>query len=241
MDFLLEFFNINNTFFSLLGYPISYLEFVGTLFNLVCVWLVARKNILNWPIGLVGVGLFGVLFYQINLYADLFEQMYFFVTGIIGWYMWSKARKPQGSNEQIVVRRNNARTNVAWIAGIVVLTALGTWAMTRIHIWLPVLFPEPASLPLLDTFTTVLSFAATVLMMQRKLENWALWILVDIIAIGLYWYKGVPFIALLYVLFLGIATGGLISWIKTYRRQNDGKQDDTEEARFGHRQVLPAA
>ena len=84
MDALLAFFDVNNIAFTLLGYPISWLEFVGTIFNLVCVLLVARRHILNWPIGLVGVVLFGVLFYQINLYADVAEQIYYFVTGIMG-------------------------------------------------------------------------------------------------------------------------------------------------------------
>ena len=88
MDVINAFFSVNTIAFTILGYSISWLELVGTIFNLVCVILAARRNIWNWPIGLIGVMLFGVLFYQINLYADVFEQVYYLITGISGWYLW---------------------------------------------------------------------------------------------------------------------------------------------------------
>lgn len=234
MNEILQFFSINHTFFTLLGYQVSYLEFVGTIFNLASVILVARKNILTWPVSLIGVILFGILFYQINLYADLFEQVYYFITGIWGWYMWRAAKKPAEDAERILVRRNTTRQNMAWVVAIIAGTAVGTWVMSNIHLWLPSLFPEAASLPLLDTATTIASFAATILMMQRKLENWVLWIAVDVVAIWLYWYKQVPFIALLYLVFLGIAITGFITWLQTYRREH-------HETRTRSREILPAA
>ena len=90
MDMITAFFSVNTIAFTILGYSISWLELVGTIFNLVCVILAARRNIWNWPIGLIGVMLFGVLFYQINLYADVFEQVYYLITGISGWYLWAR-------------------------------------------------------------------------------------------------------------------------------------------------------
>lgn len=232
MNELLSALSVNNTFFTIAGYPMSYIEFFGTIFNLACVWLLARKNIWNWPIGLVGVTLFAALFYQLNLYADLFEQFYYFATGIIGWYIWLHAKQPENKAESIVVERNTVQQNLFWIIGIIVCTIIGVLIMTRIHLWLPRLFPEPASLPVLDVLTTVMSFAAQALMIRKKLENWLLWIVVDIIAIGLYWYKGIPFVALLYALFLVIATSGFITWRNTYRREH-------HEKRTGDREILP--
>ena len=216
-----QFFNIDTTIFTILNYPMSYVEFFGTIFTLGSVWLVAKKNILNWPIGLVGVVLFAALFYQIQLYADLFEQFYYFVTGIIGWYAWARSKGPKEKEERIQVESLTNRSRIYWAAGIAICTLIGAWAMSRIHIWLPSLFPLPASFVLLDVFTTVLSFAATILMIRRQLENWVLWIVVDVIAIGLYFAKGVPFIALLYALFLGIAINGFYAWRSTYRRERD--------------------
>ncbi len=219
MNAFLQLFDVGNTFFTILNYPISYIEFFGTLFNLACVWLVAKKKILNWPVGLVGVVLFGILFYQINLYADFAEQIYYFITGIIGWYAWAKAKKPKDEAEDIVVLRNTKRQNISWAVSILATTVVSGWALSHVHTWLPAVFPEPAALPYLDAGTTMMSFAAQFLMIRRKLENWVLWIIVDIIAVGLYWYKEVPFIALLYLIFLFIATNGFITWRNTYRRE----------------------
>lgn len=212
MDPLIAFFDVNNTFFTFLGYPISFLEFTGTIINLICVILVARRNILTWPLGIVGVVLFGILFYQINLYADFFEQIYYFITSVMGWYMWARIRQQNPGDKRITVEKNSMRTNIAWVAGIAGTSLVATWALSNIHVWLPTLFPEPASLPALDAATTVMSFAAQYLMMKRKLENWYLWILVDVIAIWLYWYKEVPFIALLYLVFLFNALYGWWAW-----------------------------
>ena len=212
MDPLIAFLDVNNTFFTFLGYPISFLEFTGTVINLLCVILVARRNILTWPLGIVGVVLFGILFYQINLYADFFEQIYYFITSVMGWYMWAAVRRRSPEDKHISVERNSIKAHIAWVAGITGISVIATWALSNIHIWLPMLFPEPASLPALDATTTVMSFAAQYLMMKRKLENWYLWILVDVIAIWLYWYKEVPFIALLYVVFLFNAIYGWWAW-----------------------------
>lgn len=215
MNELLSFFDVNNTFFTLLNYPISYLEFTGTILNLICVILVARRNIWTWPVGLVGVILFGVLFYQINLYADFFEQIYYFITGIVGWYMWSRTRQIDADDKKVAVIKNTFKTNMLWVAGIIVFSALASWALFNIHAWLPALFPEPASLPIIDATTTVMSFAAQLLMMQRRIENWYLWIVVDVIAVWLYWYKEVPFISFLYLVFLFNAFYGLWQWKKS--------------------------
>jgi nicotinamide mononucleotide transporter len=216
MDAIYAFFDVSNTFFTFLNYPVSYLEFVGTILNLVCVILVARRNILTWPIGIAGVILFGILFYQINLYADFFEQIYYFITGIIGWYMWSSSRRNNGDSK-VDVSTNSLTNNMWWICGIVLASALASWVLINIHRWLPTLFTSPASLPVIDATTTVMSFAAQYLMMKRKIENWLLWIVIDVIAIWLYWYKEVPFVSLLYAIFLINALYGLYAWNKVRR------------------------
>lgn len=221
MNTLLQLLDVNNTFFTIFNYPMSYVEFFGTLLNVACVYLLTRKNIWNWPIGIAGVIMFGALFYQLNLYADLLEQGFYLVTGFWGWYIWATVKKPNDDAEDIVVKRNTQRDNAYWAVGIAICTLIGTWIMTRVHLWLPALFPEPAALPLLDVFTTVMSFAAQILLIKRVLENWVLWIVVDIIAIGLYWYKGVALVAVLYAMFLVLATRGYITWRQTYRRQQD--------------------
>ncbi len=229
MQDILQLLNVNTTFFTLFNYPMSYIEFFGTLLNLACVWLVVKKHILNWPIGIVGVILFGALFYQLHLYADLLEQIYYFITGFLGWYAWTKVR-PQ-ADQAIDVKTNTTKQNILWLVGIAIFTVIGTWVMRNLNSWLPIFFPEPASLPLLDVWTTVMSFAAQILLIKQRIENWVLWIVVDVIAIGLYYYKGVPFVAALYAIFLVLATSGLITWYKTLKGEG-------HETRTSHRKVL---
>ena len=213
MNTVYQFFNVNNIFFTLLNYPISYLEFVGTIFNLACVILLARRNILSWPVGIIGVVLFGVLFYQIQLYADVFEQVYYLITGFAGWYAWA-VRNKKSDDGKPVVSRNSLRTNLIWVGVIAVASAVLTYILSNIHTWMPAFFPEPASLPGIDATTTVMSFVAQYLLIKRRIDNWYLWIVVDIVAVWLYWYKGVPFVALLYLVFLVNAVYGLCAWKK---------------------------
>src|SRR6267154_5789259 len=67
----------------------SYLEFFGTIAGAIAVWLSARGNVWSWPIGLINVTLFFFLFFQVQLYPDMFLQIFFFVTNLMGWYRWT--------------------------------------------------------------------------------------------------------------------------------------------------------
>lgn len=206
------FLDINNIFFTVIGYPMSYIEFFGTIFNILSVWLVARNKILNWPIGIIGTILFGLLFLQIQLYSDFIEQIYFLVTAFWGWYVWSSIKKDPESKTDITLL--SVRQKIIWVVVIVLGTLALGHLVSNFHIYFPDYFPLPASYAYLDAFTTVLSFVATFLLIRKKLEAWYLWILVDIIGIWLYWIKGVHFVSLLYVVFLVMASQGLFIWLK---------------------------
>jgi nicotinamide mononucleotide transporter len=209
--------NINNTFFTVLGYPMSYIEFFGTILNIWCVWLVVKNRILNWPVGILSTILFGVLFLQIRLYADFFEQIYFFITGFWGWWVWTRGRTDESESKPIEHVSSVGR--IWWGTGIASGTMILGYLTAHLHVYFPMVFVEPASYPYLDAFTTVLSFVATILLIKKKFEAWYLWILVDIIGIGLYWVKDVHLISLLYVIFLFLAIQGLINWITIYKTQ----------------------
>lgn len=103
-------FDINNTLVTLLGYNLSYIECFGTLFGLLCVWLGAKENIWNWPVGLVNIILFFIIFYQVRLYSDMFLQVYFFCISIYGWVQWSKHRQAEKPVIILCVRNENAYT-----------------------------------------------------------------------------------------------------------------------------------
>jgi len=206
---------VDTVLFTVAGYAMSPIEFFGTILNVWCVWLTAKNKVLSWPVGLIAGMLFFLLFWQIRLYSDMVEQVYFFVTGIWGWWLWTHPASAQADrNKELKISHATTR-ELAWsaVAVLVGTIALGM-LMARIHLLLPVVFAAPADFPFTDAGTTMASFVATVLMMRKRVECWWLWIAVDIVGIWLYYAKGVRFISLEYVLFLGLATYGLLSWKK---------------------------
>lgn len=217
MNSLSTLLSVDTIFFTVFGYPMSYIEFFGTLANLWSVWLVAKKNILTWPVGIVGVLLFLWLFYQINLYSDLIEQGYFLVTSIWGWWVWQHA-KTKRNDEAIYVEHSSNFEHLTTI----IVTALGTLGLWQLSLNLPRLLPrlftEPPSYVVLDALTTAMSFVATYLMIKRKLSCWYYWIIVDVVGIGLYFAKDVRFLSLLYLIFLILAIKGLLIWKKSDRQ-----------------------
>ena len=202
--------SIDTIAFTFLGYPMSYLELVGTVLYLWSVWLIARRNILTWPIGIVSVLLYLLLFYQIQLYADAIEQVYYLAASFYGWWYWQRSVSESGKTAGM---RFSSREKILKTLGLtLVLSLLTGWLIGNIHNILPRLFPEPASFPFLDALTTVMSFVAMWLMARKRTESWFYWIIVNVIGIGLYYVKDVRLVSLLYVILLGLAFRGLHEW-----------------------------
>ena len=223
-----DLFDVSAVFFTVLGYPMSYVEFFGTVLYLWSVWLIAQRNLLTWPVGIASVLLYMALFYQIRLYADALEQVYYLGASIYGWWYWSRSRpEPQAPVE---VRYSSGGALLGWLAATVALaTALG-WALGRAHVWSPALFPEPASYPYLDALTTVMSLVAMWLMARKCTESWLYWIAVDLVGIGLYYAKGIKFVALLYALLLALAIRGWLAWSRTSGRRAGASEPSVEPA-----------
>jgi nicotinamide mononucleotide transporter len=174
-------------------------------------------------LGLVVFSLFAVLFYQIRLYSDFFEQFYYISNCFYGWYSWKKA---QAEKKELQV---SYATHKARLTAILIIAAGGTalgFSMSRIHTWLPVLFPQPAFYPYVDATATVMGFVAAALSAQRKIESWLLWICVNVICIGLYYARNVRFVMLLYVFFFALAVNGLLTWRRQMRRKQILRQSE---------------
>lgn len=217
---ILNLFSINTTFFTILNYPLSYIEFFGTIFYLWSVWLIARKKILTWPIGIISVILYGILFYQIQLYSDTLEQIYYLGASVYGWWFWKK--NVLDTKTSIKIRLSEKKHIITFVIITLILSLMLGYFMTKVHLLLPKIFTEPASYPYLDAITTIMSFTAMFLMAQKRIESWIYWIIVDVIGIGLYYAKDVKFISLLYVILLFMAINGLIIWLKDIK-QTDKK------------------
>ena len=214
----MDFFDINNIFFEALGYQMSHLEFWATITGGVAVWLSARENVWSWIIGLVNVVLAFVLFYQIQLYPDMFLQVFFFITNLIGWWQWKypQAAAANLNNELRISKLSVQQWLFLGVGGLICTALLGTFAK-NLHGLLPTLFSQPSAFPYMDSFTTVMSIVATFMLIRKKIEAWYVWLLVDAISTYMYSLKDVKLYALLYFVFCFIAAFGAYNWTKEYR------------------------
>ncbi len=212
-------FNVNTIFFTVLNYDMSYIELFGTVFTAISVYLAAKNKVITWPIGIIGVILYGFLFYQIQLYSDLIEQFYYLITGFWGWWLWThpKNKDEKDKSNELKISNNSHRENVISVILIAIASLVMGYYVARFHLIFPSAFSEPASFPYLDAFTTVMSFLANFLLMKRRIESWYLWIIVDVIGVWLYFVKGVPLLSILYFAFLINAFWGYSKWKKTLR------------------------
>ena len=147
----------------------------------------------------------------------MFLQVYFFAASIYGWIIWSK----QNKKAENPIRVLSGRQKIALAAIIIFSTAALGFFIQNIHAIFPNAFQKPASYPYIDTFIAVLSVLATILLAKRILENWFLWIVVDVLSVGLYAAKSVMLISIEYFIFLCLASFGLYNWLKL---RNDEKR-----------------
>jgi nicotinamide mononucleotide transporter len=185
-------------------YNAQWYEFAGFVTSLVAVYLVAVEHILNWPVGLISVTIYGYAFFVGRLYADSSLQLFYFALGVQGWYFWTKGGKDKS---ELVISRIPTIWWL-WISGFIVI---GT------AIYFPIIKHFNGAAPFADSLLTVGSIVAQLLINAKKLENWILWIVIDIAFIPLYISRQYYMTAYLYAFFLLLAVLGLYKWIKTYR------------------------
>jgi nicotinamide mononucleotide transporter len=184
----------------------TWLEIIGVITGLLCVYLAARNNIWNWPFAIISVGIYIFIFFNSRLYADMGLQFYFMVMNVYGWYYWS--HKPVSEKKAPVVLVCKKEIILSVIAVIIFTVFLGS-----------VLKYTPASYPYLDSFCTACSLVAQVFLARKVLENWLIWIFVDIIYVGVYIFKQLDLTAIMYAIYVAIALFGYIDWKKEYKKQ----------------------
>ncbi|MDA5285956.1 nicotinamide riboside transporter PnuC [Streptomyces sp. NPDC054904] len=188
-----------------MGWSTSWTEILGFATGAVCVWLVARQHIANWPVGIANNVFFIVLFTQAGLYADAGLQIVFIALAAYGWWSWTHGGGP-GATGALPVRRTT-RAEWAWL---LVAGAVGTAALTLL-----LDRATDSTVPFWDALTTGLSLMATYGQCRKRLESWWLWIAADLVYIPLYAYKGLYLTSVLYVGFLALCVAGLIGWRRT--------------------------
>ena len=171
----------------------------------ICVWLVVREHLWNWPVGLANNVFFFALFLRGRLYADMGLQVVYFGLGVYGWLNWLF-----GGEKRTVLKISKTR-RAEWIA-LAVSIPVCTWGLRE------VLVVVNGAAPFWDSLTTVLSLAAQYLLCRKRFENWLFWIAADVIYVPLYLSRALPLTAALYAVFLVMCLVGVREWNKTLRR-----------------------
>ncbi|MBY0523289.1 MAG: nicotinamide riboside transporter PnuC [Gemmataceae bacterium] len=178
----------------------SVLELVAALFGVVSVGLTVKQSVWGWPVGVVMVALYAVIFWRERLYADSGLQVVYFVLQIYGWYQWLHGGSAH--DRLPVSRASGGLMLLLMLLGAVGSAGLGT-ALAR---W------TNQDMPYLDSTIAAFSLVAQWMLARKLLQNWLLWIGVDLLAVGVYAAKGLYPTVVLYAIFLFLAAAGYVEW-----------------------------
>ena len=185
-------------------------EILGFLTGAINVWLLAKQNIWNWPVGLANNALYVAVFLRSGLYGDAGLQLVYITLGIYGWWLWAQ-RQSAGSDEVLHVTKTPSPA-WTWLIPMTALAAVGLYFFLSRF--------TDSTVPQWDALTTALSLAATYGQAKKYLESWWIWIVADVIYIPLYVYKSLNLTAALYFVFLILCVMGLRSWSAALRESS---------------------
>lgn len=183
------------------------IEYIAVATGILHVFLLTRGKVAAWPFGLVSVSLYIYIFFLNKLYSDTFLHVVYVVLNIYGWWNWVRHRDQQTN---VAVGRLEHRQRVWWPVLIVVGALLWGYGVQQ---------NTDASYPYGDAFTTVASLVAQYLLARRKLENWVIWIIVDVVAINIYLLKGLYPTSGLYAVYLVLSISGWVHWRRLEQKQ----------------------
>ncbi|MEQ1976534.1 nicotinamide riboside transporter PnuC [Xenorhabdus sp. SGI240] len=234
----MDFFNIDNILVHIPlgtgGYNLSYIEAIGTIAGLLCIWLASQEKIINYLFGLINVSLFAVIFFQIQLYASLILQIFFFAANIYGWYAWSRVNEQK--QIELKIRWLNPKQMAVFAAVSIFAILIMTFNIDQIFGYMAkvvvlglqgmgfnIIMPDlqPDAFPFWDSVMTVLSIVAMILMTRKHVENWLIWVIIDVISVVIYYYQGVLAMSLQYIILTGIALNGARLWIKAAKQADN--------------------
>jgi len=182
-----------------------YIEIIGALAGIIYVFLEIRQNIWLWPLGLVTSTLYVWVFFTSKFYADMGLQTYYVLISVYGWYWWLKGGKKYNS-DSLPVTRVSMKLSVILLFVFIALFVI---------IWFVLVNYTDSPVPLGDAFTTALSIVATWMLARKIMEHWILWIIADLVSMGLYIYKGLYPTVILFAVYSGMAVIGYLEWRKT--------------------------
>jgi len=186
-----------------------WIELFGVVTGILYVILEVRQNKLLWPLGLITSVAYVYIFFTGKFYADMGLQVYYVLISIYGWYFWSRGGAKAEKGELPVARINRMQF-------FMLLLAFGaSWA----GIYYVLDRHTDSTVPLGDSFTTALAIVATWMLTRKIIEMWFLWIIANVVSIGLYIYKGLYPTVMLYVVYAGMAAYGYFEWKKSMKKR----------------------
>lgn len=189
----------------------NYIEILGAVTGLIYLYFSVNKIIWLWPFGILTSLLYTWVFFSSRLYADMSLQVYYFFISIYGWYYWLRGGVKNNQEEAPVIR---IRKNTFLISLLIIslLTALsGVFLKNYAN----------SSLPYWDAFTTSASIVATWMLARKMLENWLYWVIIDLVSMFMYIYKGLYPTAFLFLVYSVIAVLGYYNWKKDWKSINE--------------------
>lgn len=198
-----------NESLTLFGLATTPLELLSFALSVVTVWLNIRQNHWAWLFAILASSMYGVVFFDAKLYGDMGLQLVFISVSVWGWYQWLHG---DDTHERLPVTeltwRGRAWAAAAWLAAFAVLA------------WFLRSFTD-TDVPHADGFLTAGSLVGQVLLSRKRLENWHVWIIVDVLYVALYVHKGLMLTAVLYGMFVFMAAVGLLAWRRSMGQDVD--------------------
>ena len=185
------------------------LEIIAVVFGILSVWFSKKNNILVYPTGMISTSIFTYLLFKWSLLGDMMINAYYFVMSVYGWYIWTR-------------KVNSIVTPISKVSSPEKITSLIIFFFSLSFVYgIYNYFDKWGSYTsYIDNFTTAIFFVAMWLMANRKIENWIFWIIGNIISIPLYFYKGLTFTSIQYIIFTVIAISGYYTWKKILDNSN---------------------
>lgn len=183
-------------------------EIIGTILGVLGVGLMIRQSVWGWPVGLMQVAISAWVFLEAKLYSDVLLQGFFFAIQAYGWWHWLHGDGQ--TRTALPVTRLRVKAIAGWCVVGLGATALWGEFMRR---------TTDAALPHWDAFILWFSVIAQWLQARKRLENWAGWMIVNCVAVGVYWAKDLRLFAGLYLVFFGLAVAGHLAWRCTLKEE----------------------
>jgi nicotinamide mononucleotide transporter len=183
------------------GSSITWLEIVAVVVSIAMVWCNLRVNVTGWPLAIVASALYGVLFAASRLYGEATLQLLFIVVAFWGWWQWLRGRL--GDGQALHVHRMSAQ-QIGWVGGLT-LVAWPLLGLTLHHY-------TDSDVPYLDALPTAGSVAGQFLLGRKLIENWLVWLAVNVFSVGVFAFKGLWLTAALYAVFAALSVAGWRAW-----------------------------